>query len=182
MTIDETALIMDAFVAIGTIALACATFYSIKNLRDQYKINHIRELLSEVLVIINDYLFYYQELNNNIQLRNQVQEGDNKNKNSILKDLSSTISHLVDQSEKSFREFSRIEIILKYSNIPDPEFKETAEKFINCHSKAKNLFTTPILTIENYINYINGKIYTEWIESLNNLMNTCIKLKQTKFC
>ncbi|AAW39842.1 hypothetical protein [Dehalococcoides mccartyi] len=183
MTIDETALIMNAFVAIGTIVLACATFYSIKNLKDQYRNNHIRELLSETVIILNNYLYFYKEQNNNIQLIKQTIKDNPINKQGILKNLLSTNERLIDRSEEIFREFSRIEIMLEYSNVPDKEFKEMIKEFNNCYDDFKELdFKKSISNLKDCIKFIEDPIYIAWLDSINNLINTCVRLKQTKYC
>lgn len=80
-------------------------------------------------------------------------------------------------------QFSRIEIMLEYSNVPDKEFKEMIKEFNNCYDDFKELdFKKSISNLKDYIKFIEDPIYIAWLDSINNLINTCVRLKQTKYC
>jgi len=196
MTIDEISVVMNAFVAIGTVALAVATFYSIRKLEYSNKIDRTGRILNEIRTKLTNSIIYFNRMLRNIKdliaLRESaiklMQEQDNSNyddeqhKKYLL--IAERVHHETEKlAEQVFTcegDLNPLNVLLYSLQYSTPEFAFAKQAYWDASDEYRNMadklkFNTGQMAETNSMYMAASiEIIKKYIKSMQDLEETCI--------
>ncbi|WP_332445534.1 hypothetical protein [Dehalococcoides mccartyi] len=182
MTIDEVSVIMNGLVAIGTLALAAITAYSLLRLEISTRNEKKQRILREIYTILNNVLYYYDNLNSHlaklrkhlgaqVDLSDVLSNADNTKVSLKLDTLAREIIHdinnLLANSEDSFKKYSYLDALLRNFCISNSEFIKRKTEYLELNTEMDIKFE------------LGTPRYFKWVDSMRNLRDVCIGIEQT---